>query len=139
MTTATATKISMIFNGTITLVNRETDSYITLMIKTVQNGQLKGKRILSQLVGSDNVNSYKGFAFVNNDDTIKVWRKASTPKLEQVSEIVRSLMVEGEDSRFAEKVEMKLSRKCFRCNRKLTTPESIDEGIGPICRELGAF
>ena len=139
MTTATATKISMIFNGTITLVNRETDSYITLMIKTVQNGKLKGKRILSQLVGSDNVNSYKGFAFVNANDTIKVWHKASTPKLEQVSEIVRSLMVDGEDSRFNEAVEMKLSRKCMRCNRKLTTPESIEEGIGPICREFGAF
>ena len=26
------------------------------------------------------------------------------------------------------------SGKCSRCQRKLTTPESIDSGIGPVCR-----
>jgi len=142
MTTATATennkavRLSRIFNGTVTLVNKETSSYITLKIATAKYGKLKGKRIVSKLVGSDNENSFKGFGFVVGD-MIMVWRSQHSPKNAQIASILQSLMVEGNDSRFADKVEMKLSKRCMRCNRKLTTPESIEEGIGPICRDLG--
>jgi hypothetical protein len=142
MTTATETKkavrLSRIFNGTVTLVNNETQTHCTLKINTVQQGRLKGKRIVSRLVGTDNENSYKGFAFVVGD-MIMVWRKQHNAKNAKIASILQSLMVEGEKSRFAELVDMKLSKKCMRCNRKLTTPESIEEGIGPICRDLGGF
>ena len=139
MTTATAKKLSRIFNGTITLINKDTETYVTLKISTVKNGKLEGKRIVSQLVGSDNVNSYQGFAFVNEDDTIKVWRSKHTDKRQQIAVIVRSLMLYGDQSQFANKVDMKLSKLCMRCNRKLTTPQSIADGIGPICIDLGGI
>ena len=138
MTTATATKISRIFNGTITLVNLAKETHITLKIETAKYGKLKGKRIVSRLIGKDNENSYKGFAFVVGD-MISVWHKQYNAKNAQIASILQSLMVEGENSRFANSVEMKLSKRCFVCNRKLTTPQSIEDGIGPICMEKGGF
>jgi len=140
MTTTTinnnAVRLSRIFNGTVTLINKETATYCTLKIHTVRQGKLKGKRIVSRLVGPDNVNSYKGFGFVVGD-MIMVWRKQHNEKNAKLASILQSLMVEGEKSRFADKVDMKLSKKCMRCNRELTTPESIEMGIGPICMEKG--
>ena len=68
---------------------------------------------------------------------ITVWRTQHNPKNAKVASILQSLMVEGNSSRFADKVDMKLSKRCMRCNRTLTTPQSIEEGIGPICSELG--
>jgi hypothetical protein len=47
----TKTKIN---NGTITLVNLEKRTHLTLTIKTVKKGQLEGKRIIAKLVGRDN-------------------------------------------------------------------------------------
>ena len=138
MTTAIA-KLSKIFNGTVTLINKETTTHTTIKIATVKKGNLKGKRIMSQLVGSDNENSYQGFAFINENDTIHIWRSKATDKRRKIAEIVRSLMLEGDASRYADKVEMKLSKRCMRCNRKLTTPQSIEDGIGPICIGLGMF
>ena len=137
MTNETA-KLSRIFNGTVTLINKETGSHITLKIHTAKQGKLKGKRIVSKLIGSDNVNSYKGFAFVDGD-MIMAWRSQHNPKNAQIASILQSIMVEGDNSRFANKVSMKLSKRCMRCNRTLTTPESIEMGIGPICLELGTM
>jgi hypothetical protein len=31
-------------------------------------------------------------------------------------------------------LEIKGSTGCARCGRKLTNPDSIDDGLGPICR-----
>jgi len=127
-------KISKINNGTFTLINKETATYITLKIHTALKGGLKGKRIVSKLIGPDNTSSYKGFAFVNDNDGIIVWNNQRTQKNWQVVKILRSLSIEGKSSRYYDKVEMVLSKRCMRCNRKLTTPESLELGIGPFCK-----
>ena len=134
MTTATKSKI---FNGTVTLVNKETSTHTTIKIHTVRKGNLQGKRLMSQLVGTDNEHSYQGFAFINDNDTVNIWRSKSTDKRIKIAEIIRSLMVEGDASRYADKVGLKLSKRCMRCNRKLTTPQSIEDGIGPECIKKG--
>jgi len=130
----TTTKtISKINNGTFTLINKETKTYVTLKIHTAQRGKLKDKRIVSRLIGSDNENSYKGFAFVNDDDNIIVWKNSRNHKNVRTAQILRSMAIEGNASPYAKNVEMKLSKRCIRCNRTLTTPESIELGIGPYC------
>lgn len=35
----------------------------------------------------------------------------------------------------ADQVELRHEGSCGRCGRKLTTPESIDTGLGPVCAE----
>jgi len=126
-----------IYNGTYTLINTETGTYITLKIHTVQEGNLKGKRIVSKLVGRDNENSYEGFGFIHKETGIDVWRNKRNPKNWQILKILRSLIINGERSRWYGKVELKLSKRCLRCNRKLTTPQSIEDGIGPECIKKG--
>ena len=59
-------------NGEITITNPATGGHRTLRIKTAQSGGLKGKRILSLLIGQDNENDYLGIGFVN-DDNIQIW------------------------------------------------------------------
>ena len=124
-------------NGTYTLINTETGTYITLKIHTVQKGNLKGKRIVSKLVGRDNENSYESFGFIHKETGIDVWRNKRNHKNWQILKILRSLIINGERSRWYGKVELKLSKRCLRCNRKLTTPQSIEDGIGPECIRKG--
>jgi hypothetical protein len=31
---------------------------------------------------------------------------------------------------------VQLSKRCLRCNRTLTTPESLERGIGPECANI---
>jgi hypothetical protein len=131
-----ATK-SKINNGTITLINKEKGSHLTLSIKTVKKGQLKGKRILAKLMGRDNTRDYMSFGFVNKDDTISLWKRHRNAKNAQIAHIVRSLFVEGNASPFAETVSMEVSKLCIRCNRKLTSPQSLADGIGPECIKKG--
>ena len=133
----TTTKLSKINNGTYTLINKETGTYVTIKIHTAQRGNLKGKRIVSKLIGPDNTTSYKGFAFVTDDDNIIVWKNSRNPKTVKTAQILRSMAVHGFASPYTQKVDMKLSKRCMRCNRTLTTPESIRLGIGPECMKKG--
>ena len=126
-----------ISNGTVTLINNEKGSHITLEIKTIRRGDLKGKRVIAKLVGRDNTSDYMGFGFVNDNDTISLWSRHRNAKNAQIAHIVRSLFVEGNDSRFAKTVSMEVSKLCIRCNRKLTTPQSLADGIGPECIKKG--
>jgi len=71
-------KISNIANGTFTLINREKGSHITMKIHTVKDGDLKGKRIISKLIGPDNTTSFQGIAFLNKKDTYSLWKKHRT-------------------------------------------------------------
>jgi hypothetical protein len=129
---------SKINNGTITLINNEKGSHLTLTIKTVKKeGNFQGKRIISRLVGRDNTRDYEGFGFVNNNDTISLWTKHRNAKNAQIAHIVRSLFVEGNASKFAKTVSMEVSKRCMRCNSKLTTPQSLEDGIGPVCIKKG--
>lgn len=125
-------------NGIFTLLNKATKTYVTFKISTVRNGELKGKRIISKLVGSDNVNSYKGMAFLNNYDSFNLWKKyRNNPKNAQTISILLGMLKDGEKSPFLERIELKASKNCLRCNRLLTTPQSIDDGIGPECIKKG--
>jgi len=128
---------SKINNGTITLINNDKGTHLTLTVKTVKRGQLKGKRIIAKLVGRDNTRDYEGFGFVNNDDTISLWTRHRNAKNAQIALIVRSLFIQGNASPFAKCVSMEVSKRCIRCNRKLTTPQSLADGIGPECIKKG--
>lgn len=124
---------SKIANGIYTLINKDAGTYITIKIHTALQGNLKGKRIVSKLIGPDNEHSYKGFAFVTDDDHIIVWRSQQSQKTLKTVVILRDLILFGDQGHFADKVTIELSKRCLRCNRRLTTPQSIADGIGPLC------
>ena len=125
-------KTSTIFNGIYT-ISSPSGQRRTFKINTCKSGNLEGKRILSLLVGSDNNSSYLGFGFVD-DNGIKVWRKYSNTDYEKFANCLWEMAANGTDSRFkAMGMELLLEGRCLICNRRLTTPESIRTGIGPVC------
>ena len=97
------------------------------------------KRILSILVGPENTADYKGFAFVD-EAGIHVWnsRAKQSEMYEIYAEQLWSLALDGAFSPHAEcGYRLFMEGRCVVCNRPLTTPESIRNGIGPVCAEGG--
>lgn len=113
-------------NGTITVNNPATGNHRTFTIKTAQGGNLKGKRIVALLIGSDNTQDYKGFGFVDGLGFITVWNKYKGTEFDKLADIL-----EHPDK--YNKLEYLHEGRCIRCNRKLTHPDSIKLGIGPEC------
>ena len=126
---------SKISNGTFTVQNRVTGEHRTFRIRTQKEDATfaPGKRVVSLMTGSDNETAYTNFAFVT-EDGIAVWSsKRSTGGYTAYAALLWSLAVDGGFSQYAEKYSLTASKKCIRCNRKLTTPESLAAGIGPEC------
>lgn len=139
----------MLYNGEYTLQNKETGEHRTFKIAT-QDKEAKfapGKRILSLLNGPDNESNYHGFAFVD-DKCVAVWNKCKGTNgkkshFEYYAELFKQLMnhvVQDQQEEIevvicfgGREYKVMLSKRCFVCNRKLTTPESIQAGIGPVC------
>ena len=96
-----------------------------------------GKRLLSLLIGPDNSSDWEAFAFVT-DETITVWRNKSrsrsgVSKYEEYADLLWSLTALGEQ---LEGYTLHVAKHCMRCNRLLTTVESIALGLGPECAKF---
>lgn len=133
MTTATETTYRL-SNGTFTLINRERGTHRTLRVRT-QKADARfapGKRVIALLTGPDNESCYTPFGFVTEEGVFP-WRKHQGTVREQLGAILWDLTEQG-GQRWGAKVELRESRRCVKCNRKLTEPESIEAGIGPVCR-----
>lgn len=123
----------MIYNGTFTLIGPK--SHRTVSVKTAKKGSLKGSRIISLFVGTDNTRDYEGYGFVTaaheGSDTVKIWnsKRNSARQFEIISAVFAKLAQGGEIAGYT----IEESRSCVACNRKLTSPESVLSGIGPEC------
>jgi len=114
-------------NGCITVKNPATGNHRTFQIKTVKNGPLEGKRILSILIGSDNENDYLPIGFIGKHG-FSIWKKHQGKGFEKTA---TALLPEIQEKH---NLEVYFEGKCRVCNRKLTDPDSIRLGIGPVCR-----
>jgi hypothetical protein len=92
-------------------------------------------QFVSFLSGSDNESSYTCCGFIKQN--VYRWTRkyadqhsAATP----LSQCVRFLITATPERRHEFGVAYaKASGRCYVCNRTLTTPESIEAGIGPVC------
>ena len=118
-------------NGTLTLVSKRTGERLTLRIKTQKEDAafMPGKRIVSLLTGPDNNTSYSSIGFVG-DYRVVLWKKNRGKTFyEWLAAFI------WDPSHYGANVDVVFAGKCRVCNRKLTTPESVKDGIGPKCRE----
>ena len=133
---ATITATVPLLEGTYTVIFEDA-SYRTLRIERQSESAkfMPGRLVVSYLSGSDNESSYTGFANVGPDDkTIKVWRKH-----EANTSLIEAARVLAGDPKAAAMAYAKESGRCYKCDRTLTTPESIEAGIGPVCSERGNY
>jgi len=83
-----------------------------------------GERIVSVLVGPRNTTDYRGIGTLD-DNGFHIWYKWSrSPKALIVQTFLAGQMPDW---------DVDESASCIRCNRLLTTPDSIRSGIGPEC------
>ena len=140
--TATETTTSeiacLIPNGKFTVISRK-GGHRTFRIHTAQKGGAKGLRFASLLVGPDNQSSYSPFGILSSDwRNINVFRRLRDDSAWSVyARMLTEMLLHPEDNQF-ERLGYVIegSRKCARCNRELTEPESIRFGIGPVCRGM---
>jgi hypothetical protein len=116
-------------NGIVTVENTNKGTHRTFRIKTqpVDAKFAPGERILSILTGSDNTSDYTQVAFVKEDGRIILWRRYES----QYARTVRVL--QNPEHYKAIGCVYHYEGHCRRCNRLLTTPESVRSGIGPVC------
>jgi hypothetical protein len=125
-TPADATE-DMIPNGTYTL-SFPSGEWKTFRIRTEKNGDFRGKRTIAILTGPDNTTEFEKFGFVDAGG-VKTWKRYAGSKFDQYGQIIWSLS-RGEE---LDGYEVRVAKRCMRCNRIITTPSSIDANYGPEC------
>jgi len=132
--------IEAVHNGYFTVENTNTGEWRTFRIrKHGENDRFPtNSQTLQLLVGPENTTCYKKFAFINRRGAYSFkCLRLQDPKWQAMCDLVHSLITEGINSRYYTKLGyvIRHSNRCFVCGRTLTTPESIDTGIGPVCAE----
>lgn len=123
--------------GYFTIVFPEHSTHRTLRIEKGE-GTWEGKLIISKLVGSDNTSDYAGIAHVEASGLLRIWRKASLNPAQEKSLRNSLQRIMGNPDVAGREYALR-SGNCYRCNRLLTTPESIERGLGPICADKMGF
>lgn len=118
-------------NGCLTLFNPATGNHRTIRVITQKKDAnfAAGERVIQLLTGPDNTRSYTGFGFVKEGGKINVWRKKQGTEFDRYAD-----MVEHPEKYQEVGIEYKFEGRCRVCNRLLTDPESIELGVGPVCR-----
>ena len=102
----------------------------TLRLTTIEDGD-SVKQWLAYLNGADNENSYLTVGTVHGNE-VRLFRK-NEGKYQDIVAAARFLIRNAANiGEYGRQYALR-SGRCYVCNRKLTTPESIAAGIGPVC------
>ena len=136
--------------GTFTLVSNVTGNHFTFKTKTPKNNrgqnlpqrEQKGNKpmFISAMTGPDNESSYTYLGQVWKDAaygdgfTWQVGKKSPIAEDAPTQQAIKWLMRHVKANRMLPTgAEFWHEGRCGVCNRKLTVPDSIASGIGPIC------
>ena len=116
-------------NAIFTLTSGATGASLTFRLKAVD--ARPGAFFASLLTGPDNLSDYTyiGMVEAGRLRATRGTRNADAAPFKALDWFLRHL----DD----ERVEFRRSGRCCRCARVLTTPQSIDDGIGPECAQKG--
>lgn len=120
-----------IANGYYTLVNAS--GHRTFRVSSNPDFA-NGAQVIAMLTGADNESDYTNIGFVK-DTGVAIWGKMKDWASKHPNTVTHmNRLVTGQiPMEKAGKAYALVSGKCWVCNRKLTTPESIQAGIGPVC------
>ena len=136
-TVADAKLFALAGNATITLESLRTGAHFTYRIreaKATHNETKQPVSFVSLLNGPDNENDYMYLGILRAGAFTLT--KNSRAGKEALSVKAFSYFWSLGDGAFPELLVARHCNRCGRCNRALTTPESIDLGIGPDCAAI---
>ena len=122
---------------TFTLTNKDKGTHLTFRSRRPRGWTINSPVLVDLMVGSDNEESFGFIGSVNSRGFFKVSPKSkvSDPRLKVASRTMVWLLTKLNNGvELPEALEIKGSTGCARCGRKLTNPDSIEDGLGPICR-----
>jgi len=93
---------------------------------------------ISKLVGPNNTDDYAYLGILTHEGEVRWTGKSKFPKDSQAFRVAKWAIERTfrEDTRpLADGYKISHVGRCGVCGRPLTTPESIESGIGPICLE----
>ena len=117
-------------NSTFTVLNEKSAVRYTFKVKKSPDDKVF---FVSLLNGADNTSNYV-YIGVIKDEVFKLTKKSalvsdSTP-VRAFKWLWNNLK---KDNEFPECFHFYHEGRCAKCGRKLTTPESIERGFGPVC------
>jgi hypothetical protein len=121
-------------NGIVTMRSLSTGNHRTFKVwrQPKDSKFFPNERLVGLLQGSDNTNDFQAFGMIGAEGTINLWRKHQGGKF---FEWAKACLESPE--KFLHQVEFNFEGRCRMCNRPLTTPESVEAGIGPVCDGRG--
>jgi hypothetical protein len=136
VSSATPAAETVVYNGIYTLkVPGGCHKTFRIATKPLKSKFAPGQRIIALLTGPDNEQSYQPFGFVD-DGGIRVWsRFRGTNAVPTQHDHWARYVWELANGRDVIGYSLLVSRRCIVCNRTLTTPESIETGVGPSCKK----
>ncbi len=132
------------FDGYYTLISpKDGAPHRTLRVRTqkLDAKVAPGKQVLGLLTGSDNENSYTNFGFVEAPEGLSTWSRHKGTDTAKIGQVLLSLLLQDRLGQNLSKLgyTVELSKRCSRCFRVLTHPESLASGIGPECAKKGVI
>lgn len=102
---------------------------------TYRRWDSNGFKGISVLTGPDNENDYTyiGVLWTNPEKSLLRVRATKSSKVSTSFKALNWFLRNLDHEQLFDKIEFRHEGRCCRCGRKLTTPESIDRGIGPVC------
>ena len=122
-------------NARFTLRSKTTGIRFTYRVRAKEMKDGTTLHFVSVLTGSDNETDFMYLGTIFEGRTYRHGRKSpigsDAPSAKAFDWTFPKIMA-GD----VEKFEVHHEGKCGRCGRTLTTPESVKDGLGPICRGL---
>jgi hypothetical protein len=119
-------------------VHNPTGTHFTYRVKSQPSLFNKNETVfmIGLLDGPDNTKNYKYVGMLNSNGTIRYTKKSKVDATELSAKVFNWAMKvvwQGKQNELPNGYGIKNEGKCGRCGRPLTTPESIDSGLGPEC------
>jgi hemerythrin superfamily protein len=123
-------------NAIMTLESKRTGRWFTYKIKRAKKDVENSPFFVSVLTGNDNETAYTYMGTIFNNDNKLIFKLTKNSKIGEDSLSYKAfnfffkLML---DNKMHEEIVVYHRGICGRCNRALTTPDSLKSGLGPIC------
>lgn len=117
-------------NAIFTITNTNTGNRFTYKVRKSKDNEIY---FVSVLTGSDNTNDYSFIGYIKNglfNSSKKSRITSDSTSFKVFNWLIFNL------NKIPSIVQVFHEGKCGRCGRKLTTPESIQRGLGPECATL---